>query len=105
MAVTLTVAEFQEELGASIPDTALQRHLDAASRLVQEYAPDAPETLQNEAVVRAAAWLVETPAASKRSERVGELETEYAASMNNALAHSGASALLARYSERRLGVL
>ena len=101
----MTVAELQEELGASIPDTALQRHLDAASRLVEDYAVDAPVALQNEAAIRVLGWLLDQPYASLRSERVGELETEYAASMNSALVHSGASALLATYSERRLGVL
>ena len=105
MAPTLTVAQVLEEVNAGIPDTALQRHLDAASRLVQDYAEDAPVVLQNEAVLRVLGWLLDQPHASLRSDRVGEWERQYAAGMNNALVHSGASALLARYSERRLGVL
>ena len=105
MAVTLSLAQLREDVETGLPDAALQRHLDAASRLIQDYAPDAPDALQNEAAIRLVSWLVDQPRASVRSEHVGEYKAEYAPSMNNALLHSGASPLLARYSERRLGVL
>ena len=35
----------------------LQRIIDAATVMVEDYAPDAPEALQNEAMVRLASWL------------------------------------------------
>ena len=56
MAVTLTEAELAEALPKGAPAARL---LPVAVALVQDYAPDAPEALQNEAVIRFAGYLAE----------------------------------------------
>ena len=76
MAVTLTAAELAEAIGAD--STTATRLLAVATELVNRYAPDAPGPMANEAVIRSAGWLAEQPAASIRSETVGDIMTSYA---------------------------
>lgn len=97
MAVTVTVAdlavalrvvgEAAESVPAGVAET-LTRQLAAATEIVQHFAPDAPEAVQNEAAVRLIGWLFDA-APADRAGRDG-------------LVLSGAAALLVPYRAQRL---
>ena len=91
-------------IGVTDEDT-LDRLGAAAAALVERYAPDAPIAIKNEAVVRAAGWLAQQPAASVRSESVGDIRTSYMPTHSGALRHSGAMALLSPWKIRRAGAI
>ena len=78
---------------------------DVAVTLADDYAPDAPEHLRNEAAIRAAGWIRDTdPALASRSMGGGDAGTDavtYRASSGAALRASGGTGLLARYVSRR----
>ena len=76
-----------------------------AAALVQQYAPDAPQAVRDEATIRTAGYLKEQPKAAVRSESVGPLSRDYAPSMTSALRHSGSMALLSRWKIRRAGIV
>ena len=86
-------------------ESTLDRLGSTASALVQWYAPLAPQAIRNEAVIRAAGWLHEQPAAAVRSESVGDISTSYAATHVSALRHSGGQALLTGWKVRRAGAI
>ena len=77
----------------------------AAAALVERYAPDAPSVIKNEATIRCAGWLAQQPAASVRSESVGDIRTGFAPTHTSALRHSGGMALLAPWRVRRAGAI
>ena len=92
MAVTLTAVQLAAALRIGDGVTPLEepqagvidRILASATALVESYAPDAPEAIQNEAVIRVGGFLYDSPpGASMR--------------FANPLGDSGAQALLARF--------
>ena len=94
MALTLTVLELATALRASDgaedliePQLGIfTRLLAAVSLLVQDYAPEAPGAIQNEAAIRVGAWLYDSvPGRSHQ----------------NAMDASGARGLLSAYRVRR----
>ena len=103
MAVTLTATALAEAL--AINQALADRLHPVAVALVEQYAPLAPEEVQNLAVERCAGWLVEQPAAAIRSESVGDISTSYAPTMHSALRHSSAMSLLAPWKVRRAGAI
>ena len=105
MAVTLTAADLAAAVGAD--DTTAGRLLGVAKTLVEGWAPDAPEAIQNEAVIRAAGWLNEHPASGAMLVEVGGISTRYASPANaaSALRHSGAMSLLSDWKVRRAGAI
>ncbi len=103
MAVTLTAAELAEAVGTD--SATATRLLVVATELVNRYAPDAPAAISNEAVIRTAGWLAEQPAASITGETEGDVRTFYAPTMQSALRHSGAMALLTYWRVRRAGAI
>lgn len=95
MAVTLTRAQLAVELRLATSETdtiaagiaaVLDRALAAATALVTEYAPDAPDALHNEAVVRVAARLYDESGSEARG--------------GNPFVQSGAAHLLSRHRAR-----
>ena len=97
MAVTLTVQQlaYGLRLIADTTDTVeepmlavLTRTLGAATELVQDYASAAPESVQNEATLRLAGYLYDTP-------------PSIAGASQHPLRDSGALALLSTYRVRR----
>ena len=103
MAVTLTSAELAEAVG--VDSATATRLLAVASALVTRHAPAAPDAISNEAVIRTAGWLAEQPSAAITSETEGDIRTSYAPSMQSALRHSGAMALLSPWKIRRAGAI
>ena len=91
-------------IGVTDEDT-LDRLGAAAAALVERYAPDAPSEIKNEATIRCAGWLAQHPAASVRSESVGDIRTSFAPTHLSALRHSGAMALLSPWKVRRAGAI
>ena len=86
-------------------ESTLDRLGSTAAELVERYAPDAPQPVKNESVIRASGWLHEQPAAAVRSESVGDISTSYAATHTSPLRHSGATALLSAWKQRRAGAI
>ena len=103
MAVTITAADLQVEL--AIDSTRAARLLAVATALVVRYAPDAPNAIANEAVIRCAGWLAQAPAGGQRMESVGDISTAYTPASTGALRHSGAMALLSSWKIRRAGAI
>ena len=108
MAVTITAAELAEDIGstAAVSD----RLLLVVTDLVEAYAPDAPDAVSNEAAIRCAGWLADTPssAVARSDAVVGSVETEmeYGPALRySALRASGAMGLLSGWKQRRAGVI
>ena len=104
MAVTLTPTDLAEAL--AINDALAARLLAVAVELVEQFAPGAPASVQNEATIRCAGWLRETPAGGIRSETTGDVRTTFdGARSMGALRHSGAMGLLTTWRVRRAGAI
>ena len=83
----------------------LDRLGSTAGVLVERYAPDAPQSSKNEAVIRTVGWLLEQPSAAVRSLKVGDVERAFATTAMSALRHSGGMALLSPFKIRRAGAI
>ena len=103
MAVTITVSALATAL--RVNSTEATRLLAVSTALTDRYAPDVPEAIANEAAIRCAGWLKEQPHAAVRSETIGDISTAFAPSMQSALRHSGAMALLSPWKIRRAGAI
>ena len=107
--VTITVNDVIESWGvkASDPESfdRAERILEVASDMVTEYAPHAPTSILNEAVVRLGGYLAQSDYGGIREESVGQRSVSY--QMNHAMMfrNSGAQALLTRWKARRAGVI
>ena len=77
----------------------------AASAVVDQYAPGAPQPLKNEAIIRIAGYLTEANFGAAQSEEIGPLKIHYAANHANAFRNSGAAMLLSRWRQRRAGTI
>ena len=77
----------------------------AASALVEEHAAMAPQAIRNEAVVRCAGWLLESPSSGIRSTSEGDIRTSFSPGMVGALRTSGAMSLLRPWARRRAGAV
>ena len=102
MALTLTESDLADAIGDA---DAAKRLLPVVTELVNEYAPDAPDALANEAAIRAAAWLRDAPADGARRSVAGPVSVTYNTGNQNALRHSGAASLLTRWKKRRAGAI
>ena len=109
MAVTLTVEQLQNalgrypSLGPSAPeDDDAARMLAAASAIIEKYASGAPESVQDEALVRLCGWLWDQPAAGRNWTQLGPHLHRYTTTMRGAMRHSGAAGLLNPWKRRRI---
>ena len=94
MAVTLTVEELSAalRLGSTPEETAeATRLLSVSTELVTKHAPDAPDVVQNEAVIRVAGYLFDMPTAPRF------------AGYANIVRNSGAGRMLLPYVVHRAG--
>ena len=103
VAVTLTTTALAEAL--AVNQALADRLHPVAVALVEDFAPAAPESVQNLAAERVAGWLALQPHAAVTSETTGDIGTRYAVNNLSALRHSGAGALLTRWHVRRGGVI
>ena len=102
MAVTLTARQLGPAIGVDASTATRLRAVVVA--LVDHYAPSAPEAVANEAAIRTAGWLAEQPNASIRSEREGEIQTDFAPSQTGAMLHSGAKSILYPWRAKTAGI-
>ena len=103
MAVTISAAELAA--AAQLDGDRATGLLPVATALVERFAPDAPEAVQNEATSRVAGWLGHTAAGSIAKVDTGPRSTEYAVGQTGALRHSGAMSLLSPWKVRRAGAI
>lgn len=106
MAVTITyeqAASTQGELRSQADRFYAEALYDACVAVVEKFAPDAPDAVQNEALIRMYGHLGSV-AGGVRSERVGGMASSYDAKQSiNALKHSGAAALLSHWRSHGFG--
>ena len=100
--MTITDADLASAIGS---DTATAtRLLAVASEVVTRYAPDAPDAIHNEAVIRLAGWLWQSPPGvlpSSVGERDFQTQREH---VTGGLRSSGAMSLLRPYKSVGAGV-
>ena len=87
----------------ALDDGRVQALGGVTSSLVERHAPDAPQVVRDEAVVRCAGWLLDAPSSGLRSQAEGEVRQSFSPAMTGALRASGAMALLAPWRVRRAG--
>ena len=104
MAVTITAAELDAEVASGSVERA-GRILAVASAIVLEYAPAAPDAVQNEAVIRIGGYLAQSDYGTIRSESIGPRSVSYALNHSSLLRTSGGQALLTRWKIRRAGLI
>ena len=105
---TASLGEAIRVLGAALgedDDHVTARLGAAAGALVERFAPDAPQPIRDEAVIRTAGWLRQAPSYGARSESMGDVSTAFSPSMTGALRASGAMAMLSPWKVRRAGVI
>lgn len=107
MAVTITEAQLRAATGKELDDaTDFARLLDVATQSVTDYAPGAPDALQNEAVIRFAGYLAESKNfGAKMEATVGPLTVKHVQNHAAMFRNSGAAALITRYKVRRAGAV
>ena len=103
-ALTTATATLKAAIGAA-DDATTQRLGATAAALVERFAPNAPDVVKDEAVIRTAGWLLEAPSAGVRRSSVGPVDTTYSPNMTGALRASGAMAFLGPWKVRRAGVV
>ena len=103
MAVTILAADVAA--AAQLDEPTGTRLLAVATALVERFAPDAPEAIQNEAAIRVCGWLAHTAPGSIAQVTTGPRTTEYAVGQKGALRHSGAMSLLSPWKVRRAGAI
>ena len=101
MAVTRTLAQLSADLrigdGVTDPTGAqavvLERIAATAAAMVQKYAPDAPDAIHNEALVRLAGWLYDADPSGQNPGGPAAMRA------------SGAASILSPYKVRRGGLI
>ena len=98
--VTITPQQVAE--GARIPLEAAQRLLGVVGLVVARYAPEAPEALLNEAVLRGCGWLANSQLGmGMLSLQAGHVQVDPVGSSANWFTLSGGRALLGPYRVRK----
>ena len=103
MAITITAAQLAAQIGLETSDPRATQLLAVVSALVSRYAPDAPEDVLNEAIIRAAGWLQDSRHSSVVSELNfgGALDMRFRSPAASCVRASGAAALLSPWRVRR----
>ena len=101
----ITAAALAAAIGAEDDETAAERLAEVATEAVNRYAPNAPEILRREAVIRFAGYLWGSEFGGVRKESIGPQEVEYVSNHAAMFRNCGASALLTNYRVRRAGVI
>ena len=99
----VTAETLMEAAGLTAAEAA--RLAPVVSLMVDRYSPAAPLALRQEAAIRVAGWLVDSPTSNLRKSTIGPVSSyDFAATQRGALLHSGAKALLAPYRQRTAGL-
>ncbi len=99
----LTATELANRIkGAASKSTAVAESLLAAANArVQRYAPDAPDAIKVEAIVRFAGYLAQSDFGGIVSEKIGPMDRQFAINHASAFRNSGAAMLLSPWRVRR----
>ena len=84
-------------------DDAIDRAAGAASAIIEDYAPDAPQALKDEALVRAVAYLASSRNGALSSASLGPQSRTYEVHHAGLFRKSGAQGLLATWRVRTVG--
>lgn len=110
MAVTITATALAQELGLDASEAdelaVATRLLSVGSAIVSKYAPDAPDALSDEAVLRYAGYLYGSTASNYGShlkQDVAGIGIEYPTNHGLAFRNSGAKSLLSPWKVRHAG--
>ena len=101
--MAVTAQQLADESGAEIARAT--RVLPVAVQTVTDYAPDAPEGLRDEAVIRFGGYLLGSGYGETRSKTIGPLSVEHVVNHSAAFRNSGAAGLLTRHKVRRAGAI
>ena len=101
--MALTAEKLAEVLSVDL-DTAT-RLLSVATATIENYCPNAPEEIKDEAAIRFCAWLNQRANISIRQASVGGLSTSYLAAGQDGFRRSGAMGLLSPFKQRTAGVI
>lgn len=104
-ALTAARACLSDGLEGGLADDRLDALGATAAALVERYAPDAPQAVKDESVIRCAGYLADMPAASVSRQVIGPMEVEVMPARQSALRNSGAMALLSPWKVRRAGAI
>ena len=99
----ITAAELAPEI--RVDATRAGHILAAVGAMVDRYAPQAPDAIKREAIIRASGWLASTPKDDIRDLSAGPLSSSHTPSMRACLRHSGAMSLLSPWKVRRAGAI
>lgn len=105
---TAAVARLREAVAGRTlaSDDAANALGEAASALVEDYAPSAPQAVKDEAVIRLAGWLAGSSFDNVTSETsVASATVQYQPGSQNLMIRSGAGSLLTRWRVRRAGAI
>ena len=91
--------------GPRAEDADIARVGAAASAMVEDYAPGAPQTLRDEATIRFAGYLYGSDFGGIRTEDIGPKRVEYIVNHAPAFRNSGAAGLVTRWRVRRAGAV
>lgn len=106
MAVTITALQLAERIAGAANDADVAAQLLAtASALVEREAPNAPEAIQNAAVIRFAGYLSQSDFGTIRMEEIGPRRVEYITNHAAMFRNCGAKALLSPWKIRRAGLI
>ncbi len=105
MAVALTFAVVGPLWGLESNQDRAERILSVVSDIVDDYAPEAPEAVANEAAIRLGGYLAQADYGTIRDESLGPHSVTYQTNHAMLFRTSGAMALLTRYRERRAAVI
>ena len=98
----VTADELMQAVGLDATEAA--RLAPVVDAMVNRYAPSAPLVLRQEAAIRVAGWLADSPASNLRSSAIGPISYDFAPSQRGALMHSGAKAILYPYRTKTAGL-
>ena len=106
-ALTIATAELAAalDLDATADEVIVRRIGATAAALVERFAPDAPDPIRSEAVIRCAGWLLDAPSAGIKRDSVGPLDQSFSPLMTGALRASGAMGILTAWKVRRAGAI
>ena len=99
----VTAQELADESAAEL--SRAERVLPMAQRIVEEYAPGAPEELKNEAIIRFGGYILGSDYGAIRDEEVGPRKLGYTVNHASSFRNSGAEMLLTAYRTRRGGIV
>ena len=100
--MALTAQQLADETSAKIERAT--RVLPVAVQMVNDYAPNAPDVLKDEATIRFAGYLLQADYGTVKSmKRWGRNRPTYTTNHAAAFRNSGAAMLLTRYRVRRAG--